>query len=146
MADEKAAFEISASIAKVNVEKRLVFGIFSVAKVGDSLVVDGEGDRIAPDELEKAAYDYVLNARIAGENHVRKGVGQLVESMVITQEKLDAISKGLAASGIVAKFDVPATLWWGGFYVTDDAVLKACADGTFAGFSIGGSATRIKGD
>lgn len=138
--------ETKAHIVKLDDEKRQVFGIFSVAKVGDDLVVDGEDDTISPEELEKAAYDHVLDARIAGENHVRKGVGDLIESVVFTPEKTAAMVKCLAETGIVAKIEIPAVAWWGGYFVHDDKVWKAVKDGDYVSFSIGGSADREVAD
>lgn len=138
--------ETKASIVKLDDDKRHVFGVFSVAKVGEALVVDGEDDTIEPDELEQAAYNHVLDARIAGENHVRKGVGDLIESVVLTPEKCAAMVKCLAETGIQATIEVPAVAWWGGYYVHDDAVWKAVKDGDYVSFSIGGSADREVAD
>ena len=132
----------NATIVKLDDEHRHVFGVFSVAKIGDDLVVDGEGDTISPEELEQAAYGHVLDARIAGDSHVRKGVGDLIESVVLTPEKCAAMVKAMADTGIEAQIEVPAVVWWGGYYVHDDAVWKAVKDGTYVSFSIGGSADR----
>jgi hypothetical protein len=134
--------ETKCSIVKLDDEKRHVFGIFSVAKIGDDLVVDQEDDAIEPDELEAGAYDHVLNARIAGDRHVRKGVGDLIESVVFTPEKCAAMVKCLGETGIEATIDIPAVAWWGGYHIHDDAVWKSIKDGDFVSFSIGGSADR----
>ncbi len=142
---ESTIFSVRADIAKIDKAQRLVFGIFSVAKIGDDLVIDHEGDRITPDELEKGAYGHVLDARVAGENHIRKGVGDLIESVVFTPEKTAAMEKAFAAGGIVAKIDIPAVAWWGGYHVGDDVVWKAVEDGEYVSFSIGGSADRAPG-
>ena len=138
------SISVSARIVKTDDERRHVFGFFSVAKIGDDLVVDHEGDTIDPEELETAAYNHVLEARIAGENHVRKGVGDLIESMVFDPEKNKAIVKALKAVGIEATIDIPAVGWWGGYHVHDDVVWKAVKDGDYVSFSIGGSADRIE--
>jgi len=138
----KKTFETKCQLVKLDDERRHVFGIFSVSKIGDQLVEDGEEDTISPDELENAAYNHVLDARIAGENHVRKGVGDLIESFVFTPDKAEAMTKCLGETGIVAKFDCDAVFWWGGYFVHDDAVWKAVKDGEYVSFSIGGSADR----
>lgn len=138
------SFNTKATIVKLDDERRHVFGIFSVCKVGDELVTDHEGDEFEPDELENAAYNHVLDARVAGENHVRKGVGDLIESVVFNPEKCAAMVKSLAETGIVATIDIPAVVWWGGYHVHDDAVWKAVKDGDYVSFSIGGSADRIE--
>lgn len=133
---------LDVKFAKVDEEERLVFGFFSVSELNGELFVDSEGDTIAPDELEKAAYGHVLDARIASDSHIRMGVGKLVESVVFTPEKISAMVDALKAMEIEASLDIPAVAWWGGYYIEDDEVWKAIKDGTFVGFSIGGSASR----
>lgn len=119
-------------VKKVDPEQRLVFGWFSVVEEAGEPVVDREGDVILPEELEKAAYDFVLKARIAGEVHMRKGVGDLVESIMFTKEKQEALGIDLGLVG-----------WWGGFKVSDDAVWKAVQEGDYVMFSIGGTGQRV---
>lgn len=131
-------------VAKVDKENRMVFGFFSINKIGEELLEDSQKDLIDTEELEKAAYDFVLNARIAGEGHIRKGVGNLVESMMFTYEKQDAIKKTLQAIGIEnPSFDLGMEGWWGGFQITDDEVLKKIDNGDYPMFSVGGKAERI---
>jgi hypothetical protein len=133
-----------AKIVKIDEEQRNVFGIFSVAEANGAPVVDHEDDSFTGDELEKAAYNHVLEARIAGENHVRKGVGDLIESVVFTEEKCAAMVKCLAETGITATIEIPAVAWWGGYHVHDDAVWKAVKAGEYVSWSIGGSADRAE--
>jgi len=130
-------------LLKSDEEKRLVFGFFNINKVGEDLVEDHQGDLIETVELEKAAYSFVLNARIAGEGHIKKGVGDLVESFMVTKEKQDAIVKTLQESGVEnASMDLGVEGWWGGFYITDDAVWEGIKKGDYPMFSIGGDGTR----
>lgn len=126
--DEDSMLEIK----KINEDERLVFGWFSVVEKGGKLIKDGEGDHIEPEQLEKAAYNYVLDARIAGDSHVRKGVGQLVESIVFTKEKQEALGIDLGCVG-----------WWGGFHIDDDSVWDKIKKGEYPMFSIGGTGTRV---
>lgn len=136
--------EVQAQICKVDEDKRLVFGLFSVVTKAGKPVEDDEGDMIPPDELEKAAYSHVLDARIAGENHVRKGVGRLVESVFLDKAKAEAICKAFEQSGCVVKIDMGGNVgWWGGYYVDDDAVWKAVKEREYVSFSIGGNADRV---
>jgi hypothetical protein len=130
-------------IIKMDEDQRLVFGFFSINKIGSELVEDLQGDLMETDTLEKAAYDFVLEARVAGEEHVRKNVGRLVESVVLTYEKQAAIRKGLEALGIDVKFELGCEGWFGGFRVDDDKVWQAVKDGRYPAFSIGGSGKRI---
>lgn len=130
-------------ITKVDTENRMVFGFFNVNKIGDELVEDLQQDTIETEELEKAAYDFVLNARIAGESHLRKGVGNLVESMMFTYEKQQAILKTLEQIGIKdAQFNLGIEGWWGGFQITDENVLEKIDKGEYPMFSVGGKAEK----
>lgn len=130
------------TITKVSEDQRLVFGFFSINKIGDDLVEDLQGDIIETDTLEKAAYGFVLNARVAGEEHVRVNVGKLVESIAFTYEKQAAIQKCLEAQGIAAKIDLGCEGWFGGFRVDDDDVWESVKKGDYPAFSIGGSGKR----
>lgn len=118
-------------------EQRLVFGWASVSLTIDGTpVCDWQDDIIAPNELETAAYAYVLCFRDGGEEHnpLLRKKARLVESCVFTQEKQRAM-------GIP-----PGTLpvgWWIGFYVDDDAAWEKIKDGTYRMFSIEGTATRV---
>ena len=130
-------------ITKVDKENRMVFGFFNVNKIADKVEYDLQDDRIETEEIENAAYDFVLNARVAGDSHVRKGVGLLVESMVFTAEKQTSILKTLEKAGIKdAQFNLGIEGWWGGFLVTDDEVLKKIIDGVYTMFSVGGRAEQ----
>lgn len=131
------------NIAKTDSKRKMVFGFFSVNKVGDKLVEDLQGDLIETEELEKAAYDYVLNARVQGEGHIRKGVGRLVESIMLTYEKQTAIQKCLKDQGVAATIDLGCEGWFGGFKVDDDEVWGAIEKGDYPAFSIGGSGKRV---
>ena len=131
------------NITKVDEDRRLVFGFFNINRVGKELVEDLQGDLIETNELEKAAYDFVLNCRVAGERHVRKGVGRLVESIMLTYEKQDSITKCLQAQGIDAVMKLGCEGWFGGFYIDDDDVWKNVKKGEYSMFSVGGTGTRI---
>jgi len=78
-------------------------------------------------------YNYVLYFRDGGEMHQRRGIGVLVESVVFTPDKLEAmgIPEGTLPNG-----------WWLGLKITDDEVWSKVKDGTYSMFSIEGEATR----
>ena len=134
------------NITKIDMENRMVFGFFNVNKIGDDLVQDLQLDVIDTVELEKAAYGFVLNARVAGDSHIRKGVGDLVESMMFTYEKQDAIVETLKKMGVKEPvFDLGIEGWWGGFQITDEEVMEKIEKGEYPMFSIGGkSAERVE--
>ncbi|NBO54413.1 MAG: hypothetical protein EBU84_07425 [Actinobacteria bacterium] len=122
-------------IVKIDDERRLVFGWASVIKdTQDRLLLDRQDDFIdSEDELEKAAYEYVLKSRDGGEMHIRKGVSTMVESVVLSKEKQRAL--GIPA-GIVP------VGWWVGFKVNDSRVWGEVKKGGYVGFSVHGTGKR----
>lgn len=111
----------------------LVFGFASVSVTSEGAVVDSQGDVIEPQTLERAAYDYVLRSRDGGVMHEKMGVARLVESFVVTPEKLKKL--GLAEDALPQG-------WWIGMKVDDPAVWKRVKSGELQSFSIGGKARR----
>lgn len=64
----------------------------SIAQQADgSVVQDYQGDIIDIEDLENAVYDYVILYRDGGEMHERGGVAVLVESVVFTAAKMQAM-------------------------------------------------------
>ena len=128
------------SISKTDTKKGLVFGWASVMERDGELVIDRDNDIIDDEwELEKSAYAFVASCRIGGDNHVRKGVSHLVESMVITKEKIEAL--GLPEDTQIG--------WWTGWQITDPDVMDDMASGKYTGFSVHGKGRRTpieKGD
>lgn len=121
-------------IAKTDDDRRLVFGWANVAMAKDGkIVLDRQGDLIAPETLEEAAYKYVLLHGDANEMHTEPSVGHMVESFVATPEKLEKMG--------LAKDALPRG-WWIGFYVEDEAVYAKVKSGEYKAFSIEGSGVR----
>lgn len=121
-------------IMKSDDDKRLAFGWASVSmRVDGELIEDWQEDIVEPDELERAAYRFVELYREGGEMHERGGAAVLVESVVFTAEKMEAM-------GIPAE-TLPVG-WWIGFKVLDDDVWEKVKDGTYPMFSIEGKAER----
>ena len=113
--------------------QRLAFGWASVVVDAAGLaIVDKQQDIIPASELERAAYAYVETSRDAGEQHERRGVGTLVESVVMTREKRAAM--GLDEAG--------PTGWWVGFRLHDDATWARVESGELAELSIAGRSRR----
>jgi len=124
------------TIQKTNDEEMLAFGWASVTVTAKGGVVeDYHEDVIDTPELEKAAYEYVELYRDGGEMHERGGCAVLIESIVITKEKKQAmgIPEGTLPEG-----------WWVGFRVTDADVWAKVKDRTYPMFSIEGTAERVK--
>lgn len=123
-------------IQKVDEDKRLVFGWANVSVTVDGeQVEDLQGDMIDPEELEAAAYKFVELYRDGGEMHERTGVGVMVESVVLTEEKQEAMG--------ISTGSVPVG-WWIGFRVIDDEVWGKVKSGEYPMFSIGGTAVRTE--
>ena len=124
------------TITKTEPDKMLVFGWGNVAITKDGeQVTDLQGDVIDPDELEKAAYDHVLNFRNTGERHdpgLRRK-GRLVESCVFTKEKQEAmgIPPGTVPEG-----------WWVGYKIDDPDAWEKIKKGDYQMFSIEGKGQR----
>ena len=78
----------------------------------------------------------MLDSRQGGINHTRGEGGPvvkstLIESMIITPEKRDALDLGPGPSG-----------WWVGFQVHDDEVWEGVRKGQWKSFSVHGSGVR----
>lgn len=140
-------------ISKLDDDQRLVFGWanVSVAKStangqGGHDIYDLQLDSIPPHELEKAAYDFVLDFRESDEMHDGPCIGKCVESIVFTPDKLEKF----ATDPVSGKVD-PGVLdvltkvfpcrWWVGFKV-DAPVYAAVKSGKYKMFSIAGEADR----
>lgn len=124
------------NILKADDDKREVFGwaLVAVRKNGEQ-IVDHQKDVVDPDELEHAAYEYVLKFRDTGELHdadLRKK-GKLIESVVFTKEKMRAmgIPEGTVPEG-----------WWVGFKIDDDNAWDGIKKGRYRMFSIEGTGIR----
>ena len=125
-------------IMKSDDEKHLAFGWASVSmRVDGEVIEDWQKDIVEPEELENAAYEFVLLYREGGEMHERGGAAVLVESVVFTEEKMQAM--GIPAG-------VLPVGWWIGFKVLDEDVWEKVKDGTYPMFSIEGEAERVQVD
>lgn len=128
-----AGWSIPFKVSKSDGDQGLIFGWASVVEKDGALIIDKQGDAILPEDLEKAAYDFVLNARNHGEMHSLIGTGKCVESMMFTKEKQAALGIDLKKVG-----------WWVGFQVTDPQTKAAIKRGELPEFSIGGSGRRVE--
>ncbi len=136
---------LRAEIAKIDDDQQIVFGWASVAVGKDgALLVDRQNDVIFPEDLEHAAYDFVLNSRKSDTLHDEVTKAHLVESMVFTAEKMQLMGIAFVDDGGAVKKSngEPLCLWWSGFFVPSAQVWKGIKDGDFTAFSIGGTAVR----
>lgn len=129
----RARWHLQMPVAKVDDGDLMqVFGFLSVANTADGEpITDSHGDQISISTLEKAAYDYNLEARGVGLEHQKtRGVGRLLESCVFTPAKKKLL-KAECAEG-----------WWVGFKIDDPAIWKRVKAGELKMLSIGGWARR----
>jgi hypothetical protein len=126
------------TFSKLDEDKRQAFGWASVVQVDGKPVVDRQGDWITPEEIEKAAYNYVLTNRKGGSQHKRDEADQpvhasdLIESFVVTPEKIEKM--GLPA-------ETPCG-WWVGYMFRDEDTWQDVKKGLKTGFSIHGKGKR----
>ncbi len=134
--DKKTVTKCRFEIKKFNNDQMLAFGWANVAvRASGEQIEDWQEDIVDPEELEKAAYQFVELYREGGEMHERGGAAVLIESCVFTKEKMAAmkIPEGTLPEG-----------WWIGFKVLDPDVWEKVKDGTYSMFSIEGEAVREK--
>lgn len=133
---EKAAGTISGrfAIKKADEDQHLAFGWAYVSEdEAGNQTEDHSGDQLEAAELEQAAYQFVELYREGGEMHERGGCAVLVESMVFTAEKQQALG--------IPEGTLPVG-WWIGFKVTDEDVWAKVKSGEYPMFSIEGTAIR----
>ncbi len=121
-------------IFKSDDDRREVFGWASVAvRINGEIITDHQNDVLDIQDLESAAYDFTANSRSAGDMHQKHSVGTLIESVVFTKEKFNAmgIPDGILPEG-----------WWVGFHIFDDETWSKIKNGTYSMFSIEGTAVR----
>ena len=96
---------------------------------------DMQGDRIPMEELEQAVYKFVLSSGRADVGHSEEVHGVLIESFVVTDEKLTAM-------GVPEKVhdQINKGVWLG--FLVDDKTMDQVESGELEMFSIGGGAIR----
>ena len=125
-------------IMKSDDEKMLAFGWASVSmRINGEVIEDWQKDIVEPEELERAAYEFVLLYREGGEMHEKSGAAVLIESVVFTEEKMRAMGIPVGTLQIG---------WWIGFKVLDKDVWEKVKDGTYPMFSIEGEAERVEAE
>lgn len=121
-------------IIKADRAQQVVYGWAGIYTDADgNPVADLQGDVIAPEEIEKASYDFILNKRDSGIMHEGKVVGQIVASLVTTPDVVKAFFGD----------DVKVPVGWIiAVRYPDKKVFKKVVNGELSMFSIQGSADR----
>ena len=123
------------TVTKSN-DQGLVSGWANVALAKDGKPpLDWQDDIIKPETLEKAAIDFMLDYRESGVMHKGEAAGVVVESIVLTKEKQEAlgIPEGTVPEG-----------WFITVKVLDSNVFDLVKSGTYKMFSIQGRAKRCE--
>lgn len=116
-------------------DEGLVSGWANVSLNADGTVpLDWQDDIIRPEELEKAAIEFMMDYRGSGVMHQGDEQGSVVESMVFTKEKQQAIGipEGVVPEG-----------WFITVKVTNPEVFAKVKAGQYKMFSIQGSSRRV---
>lgn len=125
-----------ARILKIDPDRNLVFGWANVSIRKDGQQIeDHQGDLIDPEDLEDAAYSFMLDFSAAGEMHTGQSIGRVIESFVVTKAKLQAM--GLSEEALPLG-------WWFGAYIEDDAAFAKVKAGEYRMFSIQGRALPVE--
>lgn len=134
--DESVYLSVGFDVYKARDDQQLVSGWANVAldKNGEA-PLDWQDDVIAPETLEKAAIQFMMDYRGSGEMHKGNSKGTVVESIVLTKEKQQAIG--------IPDGTVPEG-WFITVKVHDPEVFAKVKNGTYKMFSIQGTAKRIK--
>jgi Putative phage serine protease XkdF len=125
------------TFSKLDDDKHVAFGWASVVSVNGEPVVDKQGDLIDWEDLEKAAYAYVMKSRRGGSQHRRDGeepfhASDMIESFVVTPEKIE-------------KMHLPPETpvgWWVGYHYHDEDTWQDIKKGLKTGFSVHGRGKR----
>lgn len=92
IAGSKKKKRMPTTITKIDAKRGLVYGWASItAKSDGSPLVDRDGDTIPTDVLQDAMLGFMEDYRAGGVMHEGDAEGVVVESLVVTAEKLEAM-------------------------------------------------------
>lgn len=128
--DAEKSFHSAANVLKVDDALGLVLGWAVVCKTEDGEYYDTQGDHIPEEAMLKAATDFMLNSRTAGDMHA-KADGKIVFCWPMTTDIAKAFGFTTKQTGLLVamKPDSPE-------------ILEKFRRGEYTGFSIGGR--RVK--
>ncbi len=124
------AFSTSAEVVKVDEDLGLVMGYAIICEEEGEPYFDLQGDHIPEESMLKAALDFMENSRVAREMHAGDDRGVVVFAWPMTADIAKAFGIVTSRTGLMVALRP-----------SDDAMLEKFRDGTYTGFSIGG--TRI---
>lgn len=127
-------FALSFPIVKRDDAKRVVTGWAAISRdASGQPLIDYHGDHMPAEDLEKAVHDLMRagGGDKAGEMHERR-VGDIVEAMVVSAEKRQALGFGEGPEGIVVSMKI-----------ADDSAWAKVLAGELRELSISGIGERI---
>ena len=127
----KSEVQIEGQILKQMDEERLAFGWAYVSTVNGEVSLDHSGEFIRPDQIAKAATNFMLSMRTAKAMHTGEKIGEVVHSMPLTNDIAKALGIQSDREG-----------WVIALKVYDDQVWQDVKSGKLAAFSIGGRALK----
>lgn len=123
--------QFKANIIKTDQDERLVWGWAYVSTINGEISLDHSGEYIKPEELVKAATNFMLDVRVAKAMHKGDKVGEVVHSMPITKELADSLGIQTEREG-----------WVLCMKIHDESVWQQVKSGKLSAFSIGGRALK----
>lgn len=120
-----------AEIIKSDPDQQLVWGWAYVSTVKGVLSLDHSGECIRPEELVKAATNFMLDVRVAKAMHQGSKVGEVVHSLPLTKELSEALGIQTDREGWVLCMKIHDPNTW-----------ELVKSGKLSAFSIGGRALR----
>lgn len=127
----KSDVKIEGKILKQDSEERLVYGWAYVSTNKGEISLDHSGEFVRPDQIAKAATNFMLSMRTAKRMHSGGKIGEVVHSMPLTNDIAKALGIQSDREG-----------WLVAIKVYDDQVWQDVKSGKLAAFSIGGKALK----
>jgi cation transport regulator ChaB len=128
---EMTKVSVEGQIVKQLDEERLAFGWAYVSTVNGEISLDHSDEFIRPDQIAKAATNFMLSMRTAKAMHSGGKIGEVVHSMPLTNEIAKALGIQSDREG-----------WLVAIKVYDDQVWQDVKSGKLSAFSIGGRALK----
>lgn len=128
---EQVDTKFKANILKYDNEQRLVWGWAYVSTVNGEISLDHSQEYIRPDELVKAATNFMIDVRVAKAMHQGDSVGEVIHSFPVTKELSNALGIQTDREG-----------WIICMKIKDDSTWERVKSGELAAFSIGGRALK----
>lgn len=129
--EEPTEKEFKADIIKIEPDQQLVWGWAYVCTVDGAISLDHSSEFVTPAEMEKAATNFMLDARVAKAMHSGGQIGEVIHSLPLTKELAKALGIQSDREG-----------WIICMKIHDPSIWKRVKSGELPAFSIGGRALK----